>query len=411
MSNTITSADPLSPIGAKILAKNGWIDPLSISLFGDPYKQFYTAVFLGDSLTQGSSDSAGLKQQYPVCVQMLSKGKIVLLRNAGVSGNTSAAILARVDTDVIPYAPDLCFIQGFSNDSLAATTDAATIANLSAVINKLVSKRIVPIFICAPPLSANTTNREAQERKNTAIKNWCQYNKITWIDPWSFVVDVTNGNWTASYTTDSTHPKPVYYRQMAQNVLSSLNLTGTDPDYAKSNTDKGNKVSNGMFLNGSSVPTGWNDVSGVNNCTLTIESGGSEVKGNYLVFTYGSGSTGARSISFSGPTTPGNIYSFSCKITATGVEAGVLDYNVILAAMDSGFSILSANKWRPAFNLFYDVTAGVLRGEWVAPVGASYFNITLSAGSLIGGVGVVKFAEVRLEDKTGIVPVSEYPWI
>lgn len=405
------STNFLSPVGAKLLAKDVGGNR-GVVLAGKPqYRQGYTAVFLGDSITAGSGSSGGEKQQWPVALCMLSKGKIRMLRNAGVVGETSGQILARVDSQVVPYAPDLCFVCGFTNDTDTATAISVTLASLEEIFNKLISNGIVPIFISGPPYTSTTANKSNQENRNSSIKILCDYMDIVHIDPWKFVLDEVTGDWITTYTSDNKHPKPIYYRQVAQNILNELNIYGSVNKHSYSNVDASNKISNGLFLNGTTTPTGWNNVSGTNNCVPTIEDGGIEVEGNYAVFSYPSASTGSRSIQYSGSCTPGDLLEFSCKVTSF-VESGNLDFSVIISGMDAGYNILPANSWRPAFGLPFDMVAGVIRSEWVAPVGATRFAIILSAGSLIGGVGTVKFAEARMVNKTDITsrPIS-YPWV
>ncbi|WP_265088782.1 GDSL-type esterase/lipase family protein [Psychrobacter immobilis] len=56
---------------------------------------------LGDSLTYGYS--ASIETAYPAVLADLSQWKVM---NAGVNGDTSADVLARVD-DIIKQSPDL----------------------------------------------------------------------------------------------------------------------------------------------------------------------------------------------------------------------------------------------------------------------------------------------------------------
>ena len=96
---------------------------------------------LGDSLTAGY----GVKpdQAIPVRLQAALKkeGRDVTILNHGVSGDTSAGGLDRVDW-MLGDKPDIVMVELGANDALRAIDPAATERNLDAIIAKLKAAKV-----------------------------------------------------------------------------------------------------------------------------------------------------------------------------------------------------------------------------------------------------------------------------
>jgi acyl-CoA thioesterase-1 len=91
---------------------------------------------LGSSLTQGYGLPPGT--EFPVQLQaaLKKKGIDATVINAGVSGDTSAGGLARLDWSLADH-PQAAIIELGSNDMLRGTPPAETEKNLSAILEKL----------------------------------------------------------------------------------------------------------------------------------------------------------------------------------------------------------------------------------------------------------------------------------
>jgi acyl-CoA thioesterase-1 len=115
-----------------------------------------TIVFFGDSLTAGLGLADPETQSYPALIQ----GKIDAARlpwhvvNAGLSGETSAGGLRRVDW-VLRRKIDVFVLELGANDGLRGTAPEVTRANLQAIIDKVRSMypeaRIVLAGMRMPP--------------------------------------------------------------------------------------------------------------------------------------------------------------------------------------------------------------------------------------------------------------------
>ncbi len=92
-------------------------------------------VFLGDSLTAGLG--LGEEEAYPALVGELlaARGIAVRVVNAGVSGDTSAGGLARVDW-VLSLQPEILVVALGANDGLRGQPVAAIAANLREIVRR-----------------------------------------------------------------------------------------------------------------------------------------------------------------------------------------------------------------------------------------------------------------------------------
>ncbi|MGI9400739.1 MAG: arylesterase [Rhizobiaceae bacterium] len=111
-----------------------------------------TILILGDSLTAGYGLPPG--QAFPdrLGAALRNKGINVKIVNAGVSGDTTAGGLARLDWSV-PPGIDGVIVELGANDGLRGVNPGVTRANLDAIITRLRQKKI-PVLLTgmlAPP--------------------------------------------------------------------------------------------------------------------------------------------------------------------------------------------------------------------------------------------------------------------
>lgn len=91
---------------------------------------------LGDSLTAGYGLSA--EQAFPAQLEaaLQQQGYQVVVQNAGVSGDTSAGGLTRLDW-TLSDNPDLVIVELGANDALRGLDPARTRENLAAILKRL----------------------------------------------------------------------------------------------------------------------------------------------------------------------------------------------------------------------------------------------------------------------------------
>lgn len=108
---------------------------------------------LGDSLTQGY----GLPPQNGFVPQLenwlTAQGEKVRILNAGVSGDTTAGGLARVDWTLTPDVQALIVTLG-GNDILRGIDPAASRANLAEIL-QIATDRDLPVLLVGMPAPAN----------------------------------------------------------------------------------------------------------------------------------------------------------------------------------------------------------------------------------------------------------------
>jgi acyl-CoA thioesterase-1 len=109
-------------------------------------------VAFGDSLTAGYGLAAN--EAFPAQLQraLEAKGVAATVVNAGVSGDTTAAGLSRLDWSV-PDGTDAVILELGANDALRGFEPAVTRKTLDAILHRFQERRI-PVLLCgmlAPP--------------------------------------------------------------------------------------------------------------------------------------------------------------------------------------------------------------------------------------------------------------------
>lgn len=172
-----------------------------------------TVVALGDSLTYGYGTS--LETAYPVVLAELSKWRVI---NAGVNGDTSADVLARVD-ETVKQAPDLVLLGVGGNDVLQRLSPDTTRANITATIDTLKSANIDVVLIAEPYFSTSALFGKASDNP--------LYEDIASAQD----VPLYSGGWSAvlsddTLKSDRIHANQAGYRQFAEGLYEYLQDEG-----------------------------------------------------------------------------------------------------------------------------------------------------------------------------------------
>lgn len=103
-------------------------------------------VALGASNTEGYG--VGREHAYPAVVARLlaARGIAVQLVNAGISGNTTGAMLARLERDV-PSGAAIVLFQPGSNDARLGIPDAVRQRNIEAITERLTRRGTVVLRV------------------------------------------------------------------------------------------------------------------------------------------------------------------------------------------------------------------------------------------------------------------------
>lgn len=173
-------------------------------------------VALGDSLTYGYG--ATPQTAYPTVLDDMSSWQVI---NAGVNGDTSADVLARLD-DIIATKPDLVLLGVGGNDVLQRVQPATTKANITQIVQKLKAANIRVVLIAEPHFSSSALFGRASD--NPLYEEIADSEDVPlFADGWSNILS------DDSLKSDQIHANAQGYQQFAENLYEFLQQQG----YAK----------------------------------------------------------------------------------------------------------------------------------------------------------------------------------
>lgn len=295
-----------------------------------------TAVLLGDSITQrngsGPIPNSGETATYHRAMgyfswaNLLGGKRLRMVRNAGVGGDNTAQILARVDSQVILYQPGWCFVLCGVNDGLTDMSATQSIANLSAIYDKLSAAGIRIVAMTPWPGSGSTVAQRAELFK---LSEWIRAQQqvrknFTMVDTAAVFIDPALGCPPANYAADGLHPDPDGAAVLGRAVAAAIEpqLAGVSSGLIVSNDDI-NVIANGMFTgNSSGTSSGWGyeSLGGVATPSKVPKVGG---LGEWQQITCVSGTTGFRKTSTTGFTAGTDVLYADCQFEADDDWASV----------------------------------------------------------------------------------------
>lgn len=208
-------------------------------------------------------------------------GRLTMVKNAGVGGERSDQILARV-TDVTNLAtlPGYCILSDMaSNDLLQSVASATIIANVSAICDALQAKGITIVICTVLPLAGTNAHLQRQAEVNRWIRDRvgqpgfivCDW-AARWTDPTTVVP-------RTGLSTDGTHPTAlgagaigkVLADAIRPHLGGSIHLASHNLDQLTSNLNPMMVGTGGTASTGTSgsVATNWTTLRGTGSGTLT----------------------------------------------------------------------------------------------------------------------------------------------
>lgn len=192
-----------------------------------------------------------------------------LIRNAGIGGNTSTQMLARIQADVIAYDPEWVFIGGPANDPSTDFTAATTIANYTAILDALAGRRIV-MLNHPPRIEINTA---ARRKSVSQINEWIRLlpetrKNVIVVDVWRVLADPATGSPATGMAVDGTHYTTAGAQRVGAAVAAVIAPLSTPrPRRVLGALDPRNCIGNPSFTGG----TGWASL-GTSGATITYEA-------------------------------------------------------------------------------------------------------------------------------------------
>lgn len=365
-------------------------------------------VALGDSITIGNADlvnQAFGDNSYFQQLIVRSNGMIRYVYNAGIAGERTDQMLARIQADVISKKPDMCIILGGTNDVSQSIPIATTRSNIEKMITILLDNNILPVLCKLTPRNG-TTYDLGTSTVNLNVVDLARKYKLPLIDFYSAVTTNT-GDFISNpaYTTDGTHPTAIAAKQMAIKAWNTLSpyVSGFAEFLPTDNLDPNNLLGNGCFVvdtNADGVPDNWAMYGSGTNVTPSLVSD-SSVIGNWFRLTAGTGNSGTKftqstAINAGTAFSVGDKLALTCKLRTSGVESGAMSYSVFLAL--NGTTIKPLTGWST------DISNGQVYYEFIVPSGTTSFNIQVYIN---GGVGTLDFAQMAVINLTKL-GLSQY---
>jgi len=232
-----------------------------------------TFVVHGDSRVQdGGVGNQLVARGWQNHLTTMMQGRLLMLNNAGIGGNGSNEMLARLDADVISYKPDWCFLMGPVNDFIATRnyTVAQTISNVTAMYERCRDNGIrFATATIGPWVLYNTpVIKQKHNQYNNWLKNWCYQNGIPCVDEYSIMAAPSTGQLPSSnmsYDSGSNGHYSGYGASLVAkgwfDVLDPL-IPPAPSRLSTSPTDYGNLFYgvNGDIAVGGALKAGWTEI-------------------------------------------------------------------------------------------------------------------------------------------------------
>lgn len=174
-----------------------------------------TVVFLGDSLTAGYQLSEA--QAWPALLErrFASEGLPFRAINAGVSGDTSAGGLARLDW-VLRAGPDVVVVELGANDAMRGQDLASTEANLRRILERLREEevRVLLVGLQIPP----NYGPDYARRFSQLFPRLAEEYDLPLVP---FLLEGVGGE-AALNLADGIHPNAAGHRRVAETVAPAL---------------------------------------------------------------------------------------------------------------------------------------------------------------------------------------------
>jgi acyl-CoA thioesterase I len=186
-----------------------------------------TIVAVGDSITRGAWDTAvvggwvtrlghKLRHHYP--------GTAFVVRNAGVDGDTTAGVLARLERDVLAPHPTLVIVSIGTNDFHAGVPPRTVAAQLHLLVGRLRAAPSAPVVVLASmlPFAGLTRAQLAAERAyNDIIRRTAAGMHAGYLDLFDMWLALGQ-SYLHLLRHDSEHPNPLGYAWLASTTATFL---------------------------------------------------------------------------------------------------------------------------------------------------------------------------------------------
>lgn len=184
-----------------------------------------TIVCFGDSIT-GAYYHTGSKRAWTdmlgIALQRIYPQARPVMINAGISGNTAPAGLARIERDVIAHSPDLVVVMFGINDMSRSTSPEDFRQNLEQIVQQLIAAGS-EVVLCAPTLRLNFSP-EVQQAYREVVRQVGQQYALAVADTWAAFSTLREEepDRYALSMSDGVHPNMHGHRLIAETVATAI---------------------------------------------------------------------------------------------------------------------------------------------------------------------------------------------
>jgi acyl-CoA thioesterase I len=256
--------------------------------------------WVGDSMSPVKSTSvksmngSGAPDDFLMWAHLYSQGALLYGLPAGVGGETSAQIAARITTDALSSGGNWCGISAGGNDAALAVPVTTYAANIKAMCAAIMAAGMRPILTTIPPRTSSGTpnKRLLADAYRQFLAGYAIANGFPLIDFFTPLLDPATGFYKAEYDGgDNTHPNAAGKKVMGQMLYEAMSphliaqcstLSMNNVSWQASNLI----LDNPLFLNDTNadgIPDLWTKTGG--SVTFAIDTGDSDITGNALHMT------------------------------------------------------------------------------------------------------------------------------
>jgi acyl-CoA thioesterase-1 len=191
---------------------------LLLFLFAFGFQDEKVILFLGDSLSAGFG--LDVAEAFPSLIQKRIEQEKLPFKvvNAGLSGETTAGGLRRIDW-LLKQKVDVLVIELGGNDGLRGIAPSETEKNLQGIIDKAREKNPDMVIVLAGMQAPPNMGKDYTEKFRAIFPRLAKKNSITLIP---FLLEGVAGNPNLNLP-DGIHPTAEGHRLIAQTVWSTLN--------------------------------------------------------------------------------------------------------------------------------------------------------------------------------------------
>lgn len=188
-----------------------------------PAEERARAVFLGDSITRGTSDFAsGALGDWSWFYHLVMAPDAPVTFAGGIAENGMlTSWMASEVWQALSYQPDLIVVLGGTNDIDSSLTPEQIIANLQ-VIRDAAASAGVAVAVCSIPPSPDVRKDVRIREYNDALRAWADTHDAVFLDTAAPLRGSEGIGWAPNLTNDGVHPTAEGARLMSQAAATTL---------------------------------------------------------------------------------------------------------------------------------------------------------------------------------------------